>query len=107
VGDLLQLALPVLMAGLQDKDDSVQAAAAEALVPLAPLLLQMQAEDVSSPALVDASALHPQSVAKLGSTAAMKLAANVMVSAIRQICSMGICHLDCPMCLCCHAQIFC
>lgn len=48
VGDLLQLALPVLMAGLQDKDDSVQAAAAEALVPLAPMLLQMQAEDVSS-----------------------------------------------------------
>lgn len=48
VGDLLQLALPVLMAGLQDKDDSVQAAAAEALVPLAPMLLQMQAEDVSA-----------------------------------------------------------
>jgi hypothetical protein len=36
------------MAGLQDKDDSVQAAAAEALVPLAPMLLQMQAEDVSA-----------------------------------------------------------
>lgn len=49
MGDLLQLALPVLMAGLQDKDDSVQAAAAEALVPLAPMLLQMQAEDVSAP----------------------------------------------------------
>ncbi|KAF6253887.1 SNF2 family N-terminal domain-containing protein [Scenedesmus sp. NREL 46B-D3] len=32
-------ALPVLMAGLGDKDDSVQAAAAEALVPMAPLLL--------------------------------------------------------------------
>lgn len=48
VGDLLQLALPVLMAGLQDKDDSVQAAAAEALVPLAPMLLQLQAEDTVS-----------------------------------------------------------
>lgn len=60
VGDLLQLALPVLMAGLQDKDDSVQAAAAEALVPLAPLLLQMQAEDVSSPAHVGAPALRTQ-----------------------------------------------
>lgn len=47
VGELLQLALPVLLAGLQDKDDSVQAAAAEALVPLAPLLLQMQIDDVS------------------------------------------------------------
>lgn len=46
VGDLLQLALPVLMAGLQDRDDSVQAAAAEALVPLAPMLLQMQVQEV-------------------------------------------------------------
>lgn len=47
VSELLQLALPVLLAGLQDRDDSVQAAAAEALVPLAPMLLQMQADDVS------------------------------------------------------------
>ncbi|WIA33345.1 hypothetical protein OEZ86_006482 [Tetradesmus obliquus] len=39
---LLPAALPVLMAGLGDKDDSVQAAAAEALVPMAPLLLAMQ-----------------------------------------------------------------
>jgi len=48
VGDLLQFALPVLLTGLQDRDDSVQAAAAEALVPLAPMLLQMQADDVSA-----------------------------------------------------------
>jgi hypothetical protein len=34
------------MAGLGDKDDSVQAAAAEALVPMAPLLLAMQDEQV-------------------------------------------------------------
>jgi hypothetical protein len=43
---LLPAALPVLMAGLVDKDDSVQAAAAEALVPMAPLLLAMQDEQV-------------------------------------------------------------
>jgi hypothetical protein len=43
---LLPAALPVLMAGLADKDDSVQAAAAEALVPMAPLLLAMQDEQV-------------------------------------------------------------
>jgi hypothetical protein len=43
---LLPAALPVLMAGLGDKDDSVQAAAAEALVPMAPLLLAMQDEQV-------------------------------------------------------------
>jgi hypothetical protein len=43
---LLPSALPVLMAGLCDKDDSVQAAAAEALVPMAPLLLAMQDEQV-------------------------------------------------------------
>lgn len=58
MGDLLQLALPVLMAGLQDKDDSVQAAAAEALVPLAPLLLQMHAEDVGGPARVSCLGKH-------------------------------------------------
>jgi hypothetical protein len=51
VGDLLQLTLPVLMAGLQDKDDSVQAAAAEALVPLAPMLLQMPGDEVSTDCL--------------------------------------------------------
>lgn len=38
---LLPVALPVLLAGLQDKDDSVQAAAAEALAPMAPLLLTL------------------------------------------------------------------
>lgn len=43
---LLPAALPVLMAGLGDKDDSVQAAAAEALVPMAPLLLAMQDDQV-------------------------------------------------------------
>jgi hypothetical protein len=47
----------VLLAGLQDRDDSVQAAAAEALVPLAPQLLQMQAEDVSCPPTPNAAAL--------------------------------------------------
>jgi hypothetical protein len=36
------------MAGLQDKDDSVQAAAAEALVPLAPMLLQIPGDEVST-----------------------------------------------------------
>jgi hypothetical protein len=40
VEQLLPPALPLLLAGLKDRDDSVQAAAAEALVPLAPLLLR-------------------------------------------------------------------
>lgn len=56
---LLPAALPVLLAGLTDKDDSVQAAAAEALVPIAPLLLSLgdgqvgnlvQSDEVGHPA---------------------------------------------------------
>lgn len=38
---LLPLALPVLAAGLGDSEDAVQAAAADALVPVAPLLLEL------------------------------------------------------------------
>jgi len=44
--ELLPAALPVLITGLQDKDDSVQAAAADALVPMAPLLLSIANEQV-------------------------------------------------------------
>lgn len=51
---LLPAALPVLLAGLTDKDDSVQAAAADALVPMAPLLLAMQDDMVRGPTV----ALH-------------------------------------------------
>lgn len=45
-GVLLPAALPVLLAGLTDTDDSVQAAAAEALMPMAPLLLTLGDEQV-------------------------------------------------------------
>eukprot|EP00878_Enallax_costatus_P025679 GHUV01027498.1.p1 GENE.GHUV01027498.1~~GHUV01027498.1.p1 ORF type:complete len:859 (+),score=296.21 GHUV01027498.1:363-2939(+) len=45
-GVLLPAALPVLLSGLTDKDDSVQAAAAEALAPMAPLLLAPEYEQV-------------------------------------------------------------
>lgn len=47
-GELLPSALPVLLDGLGDRDDSVQAAAAEALAPMAPLLLEMPDDGVSS-----------------------------------------------------------
>jgi hypothetical protein len=66
VGDLLQMALPVLMAGLQDRDDSVQAAAAEALVPLAPLLLQMQIEEVRGGVARMRCLLYTHGVGRMG-----------------------------------------
>jgi HEAT-like repeat len=53
---LLPAALPVLLAGLGDRDDSVQAAAAEALIPVAPLLLATPADGVRQPCPVCASA---------------------------------------------------
>jgi hypothetical protein len=66
VGDLLQMALPVLMAGLQDRDDSVQAAAAEALVPLAPMLLQMQIEEVRGGVALVRCLLDTHGVGRMG-----------------------------------------
>ena len=44
--ELMPLALPALLEGLKDSEDSVQAAAADALVPMASLLLQMDEQVV-------------------------------------------------------------
>jgi hypothetical protein len=46
---LLPLALPVLSAALADREDAVQAAAADGLVPVAPVLLAQDPEVGAAP----------------------------------------------------------